>query len=75
MTREELITQLSQLGVNENSYSLDGLQNSDCTCIVERDEQWDVCYVERDSPFTLATLASKEDAYQFVFEQFKKWLS
>ncbi|MEI7257013.1 hypothetical protein [Dickeya dadantii] len=75
MTRDELITQLSLLGVNENSYSLDGLRNSDCTCIVQRDEQWDVCYVERDSPYTIATLSSKEEAYQFVFEQFKKWLS
>jgi len=75
MTREELITQLSLLGVNENSYSLDGLRNSDCTCIVQRDEQWEVYYVERDSPYTLATLSSKEEAYQLVLEQFKKWLS
>lgn len=39
MTRDELIIQLYLLGFNENSYSLDGLRNSDCTCIVQRDEQ------------------------------------
>ncbi|MFG0764411.1 hypothetical protein ACEUBB_16065 [Aeromonas rivipollensis] len=75
MTREELIAQLSVLGVNESSYSLDGLKNSDCVCIVKMGQRWEVCYVERDIPDTLSTFSSKEDAYEFVLEQFQKWLS
>ncbi|NHB89022.1 hypothetical protein [Photorhabdus tasmaniensis] len=75
MTREELIEQLTLLGVDESSYSLDGLQNNDCTCVVQKENMWCVCYVERDSPYMLASFTTKEDAYGFILEQFKKWLS
>ena len=50
MTRDQLISSFTELGVHPNSYSLDGIRNSDCVCIVAENGKWKVFYVERDKP-------------------------
>jgi hypothetical protein len=74
MTRDQLVSKLSELGVHKNSYSLDGLRNSDCVCVVASDSKWKVYYVERDKPDELADFNTKEDAYDFVYLTFCQWL-
>lgn len=74
MTRDQLISKLTKLGVHPNSYSLDGLRNSDCVCVVEENGKWRVCYVERDNPDWLGVFDSAENAYDFVSATFCKWL-
>lgn len=74
MTREQLQTNLNTLGVHANSYSLDGIRHSDCVCVLSDNTKWKVCYVERDKPADLAVLDTEEEAYDFVYETFSKWL-
>ncbi|HIE8870159.1 hypothetical protein KFV97_26765 [Klebsiella pneumoniae] len=75
MTKKELENQLDILGVHPNSYSLGTLRNSDCLCVIHEDTQWNVYYVERDQPSLISSFLLEEKAYDFVLEQFKKWLS
>ena len=74
MTRDQLETNLATIGVHKNSYSLDGIRHSDCVCVVGENGQWKVYYVERDKPAELAALNTAEEAYDFVYETFCKWL-
>lgn len=74
MTRDQVISKLTELGVHSNSYSLDGMRNSDCVCVVEDSGKWKVFYVERDKPDELAALDTIEAAYDFVYATFRKWL-
>jgi hypothetical protein len=74
MTRDQLVLKLAELGVNSNSYSLDGLRNSDCVCVVDEGNGSKVYYVERDRPEELAAFRSIEEAYDFVYATFCKWL-
>lgn len=74
MTRDQLILKLSELGVHSNSYSLGALRNSDCVCVVDEDGMSKVYYVERDKPDELGSFPSLEDAYDFVYATFCKWL-
>jgi hypothetical protein len=67
MTREELILKISALGLPEDTYSLDGIQNSDCTCIVQENDKWKVYYVERDRPRETGVFNSAEEAYDFIY--------
>lgn len=74
MIRDQLVSNLAAIGVHENSYSLDGIRHSDCVCVVSEDGKWKVYYVERDKPAELAVLDTVEDAYDYVYETFRKWL-
>ncbi|MGF6805643.1 hypothetical protein OKW30_000769 [Paraburkholderia sp. Clong3] len=74
MTRDQLESNLAAIGVHTNSYSLDGIRHSDCVCVVGEDEKWKVYYVERDKPVELAVLDTTEEAYDFVYATFCKWL-
>jgi len=74
MRRDQLILKLSELGVHSSSYSLGTLRNSDCVCVVDEDGRSKVYYVERDKPEELGSFPSVEDAYDFVYATFCKWL-
>lgn len=75
MTRDQLISGLTDLGVHPNSYCLDGIRNSDCVCVAAANgDEWKVFYVERDKPDELATFNTAEAAYDFVYATFRKWL-
>ena len=74
MIREKLESRLAEIGVHTSSYSLDGIRSSECVCVVGEGVIWKVYYVERDKPAELATLNTVEEAYDFVYETFCKWL-
>jgi len=74
MKREELEAKLAALGVNPNSYSLGSIRHSDCVCVVEDGGRWKVYYVERDKPAELGAFDTAEEAYDFVYATFCKWL-
>lgn len=74
MTRDELKRKLATIGVHPSSYSLDGIRNSDCVCVVAEGEAWTVYYVERDKPRELGVFSGIEDAFEFVYTTFRKWL-
>lgn len=74
MKRDELENKLAGLGVMPNSYSLGSIRHSDCVCVVEENGRWKVYYVERDKPAELGAYNVVEDAYDFVYATFCKWL-
>lgn len=74
MKKEQLLSNLSAIGVNATSYSLGEIRHSDCVCVVAENDKWKVYYVERDKPAELAVLDTEEQAYDFVYETFCKWL-
>lgn len=74
MTRDELERKLATIGVHPNSYSLDGIRNGDCVCVIAEKGRWRVFYVERDKPRELGAFSAVEDAFEFVYTTFCKWL-
>jgi hypothetical protein len=74
MTRDELERKLATIGVHPNSYSLDGIRHCDCVCVVAGRRKWTVYYVERDKPRELGAFSAVEDAFEFVYATFRKWL-
>ncbi|MHC8335203.1 hypothetical protein [Pseudomonas sp. LB3P25] len=74
MKRQELLSGLYAIGVNSNSYSLGEIRRGDCMCVVLESGKWKVYYVERDLPDQLAVLDTEEQAYNYVYETFCKWL-
>ncbi|WP_224082004.1 hypothetical protein [Cupriavidus laharis] len=74
MTRDELERKLATIGIHQNSYSLDGIRHSDCVCVVAENGKWFVYYVERDKPRELGAFSAVEDAFEFVYTTFCKWL-
>ncbi|MCV4273348.1 hypothetical protein OH710_11905 [Pseudomonas capsici] len=74
MKRNKLLCELSAIGVNESSYSLGEIRGGDCVCVVSENTGWKAYYVERDKPVELAVLDSEEEAYDFVYVTFCKWL-
>ena len=74
MTRTQLEAALAAIGVHTNSYSLDGIRHSDCVCVVNENDKWKVYYVERDKPAEIGIFDAVEDAYEFVYQTFCKWL-
>ncbi|MDR2259629.1 MAG: hypothetical protein LBE06_01565 [Azoarcus sp.] len=74
MTHDELISNLSNIGIPERDYSLGSIRYSgDCICVLLEDTKWKVYYVERDKPEELAMFDSAEDAYDFVYKSYCKW--
>lgn len=69
-----MLSDLSAIGVDANSYSLGVIRHGDCVCVVAENDKWKVYYVERDKPAELAMLDTEEQAYDFVYETFCKWL-
>jgi hypothetical protein len=72
MTRDELVTKLTELNVNSSSYSLDGLRGNDRLCVVHEESSWGIYYVERDRPEQLAEFPSESDAFDFMFLKFSE---
>jgi hypothetical protein len=65
---------LAEIGVHPNSYSLDGIRHSDCICAEAEGKKWRVHYVEQDKPRELGVFDTAEDAFDFIYATFCKWL-
>lgn len=74
MTSNQLESKLAAIGVHTNSYSLGSIRHSDCVCVVNETDGWKVYYVERDKPDELAMFSTVEEAYDFVYQTFSRWL-
>jgi hypothetical protein len=74
MTSDQLISRLSNIGVHPSSYSLGALCHNDCVCVVQSNRDWKVYYVERDKPAELGTFPLEDEAYDFVYATFCRWL-
>lgn len=74
MKRDQLESSLTAIGVHPSSFSLGSIRHSECVCVVPESGQWKVFYVERDKPNELASFSIEENAYDYVYETFCKWM-
>jgi hypothetical protein len=74
MNQNDLVLNLKKLGVHPSSYCLGAIKNGECVCVVKEGGVWKVLYVERDRPKELGAFGSEEEAYDFVYETFCRWL-
>lgn len=74
MKQEQLKSSLASIGVHTNSYSLGSIHHSECVCVLPEAGQWKVFYVERDEPKEMASFQTEEDAYDFIYATFCKWM-
>lgn len=71
MTKDELQILLDAKGVPGISYSLDGLKNGECLCVLHDEQEWKVVYNSRGRITYTAICANEEDAYQVFLEVMK----
>ncbi|CAE6938879.1 hypothetical protein ACOMICROBIO_LKFPLAJE_03592 [Vibrio sp. B1FIG11] len=69
MKREELLFLLTQKKVPHQSYSLDGLKNGECLCVVNRDGSWQVVYNSQGRITSVTECQNEEDAYEELYRQ------
>jgi len=74
MNKTQLEEKLAAIGVHPSSYSLGSIRHSECVCVVSENGVWKIYYVERSTPEELAERDSEEAAYDFVYENFCKWM-
>lgn len=73
MNKVELIEKLSQLGVSEAMYSLEGSTPSEKMVVEENDSQCCVYYSERGAKVDLKAFLSLDEAYSYLYSVFKTW--
>lgn len=72
MKRDELEAKLSERGVHETLFSLNGLvKRSECYCAVQEDGTWKVIYIERGQALEIGRGLSQNDAYDLIYNEFK----
>ena len=71
MKKAELEAALEAKKVPKQMYSLDGLKDGECYCIVKDGEAWKVIYMERGRSSDIATGLSEDDAYGTVYNEFR----
>ena len=73
MNKFELIEKLSQLGVSDAMYSLEGSTPSEKMVVEENDIQCCVYCSERGAKVDLKTFLSVDEAYDYLYSVFKIW--
>jgi len=71
MKKEVLIEKLTELGVKENEYSLDGSLIYDNIIVYNNYKYWEVFYLdERGGRNVEKRFSKEEDAYDYVYQLF-----
>ncbi len=71
MKKDELIKTLSDRNVPHQMYSLGEIGRGECYSIIEDSGSWKVVYVERGKVSDIESGLTEEEAYDFVFKEFK----
>lgn len=75
MKRDQLESSLTAIGVHPSSFSIGSIQHGECDCAIPESGQWKVLYVERDKPKAMGLFPTEEDAYDFIYATFCKWMN
>lgn len=70
MTKVELEALLETKKVPKQMYSLEGLMNGECYCIVKDADFWKVVYMERGRVNDVAIGLTEEEAYDVIYDEF-----
>lgn len=72
MTISELRNKLGLLGIDENTYSLDGELNPDSIVLFNSYQEWKVFYLdERGGKHGKRTFSSEQEACDYIYKLFK----
>jgi hypothetical protein len=71
MTKEELEAALEAKKVPKQMYSLEGLKDGECYCIVKDGDSWKVVYMERGRASDVATGLTGGEAYDTIYNEFR----
>jgi hypothetical protein len=71
MNRADLQTVLDAKNVPRQMYSLDGLKDGECYCVISEGGTWSVVFVERGRKTTVATGLNEQQAYDTVYQEFR----
>jgi hypothetical protein len=71
MTKTELETILKEKNVPKLLYSLDGLKNGECYCVVQEGIAWKVVYMERGRTSDIATGLTESEACDLIYREFQ----
>jgi hypothetical protein len=71
MTKTELEASLEAKKVPKQIYSLEGLRDGECYCIVKDGDSWSVIYMERGRTSDIATGLSEDEAYDAIYHEFR----
>lgn len=71
MTKEDLQAILIEKGVPAQIYSLDGLKNGECYCVVRENEKWKVVFMERGHISDIALGLTQTEAYELLYNEFR----
>mgnify|MGYP006879734547 CR=1 FL=1 len=71
MTKEELLRELQKKNVPEGIYSLDGLKDGECLCIISKNGAWDIVYNSRGKVTYTETFHNAESAYDQFYQIMK----
>ena len=69
MKKSELASKLEERGVPNRSYSLNGLKDGECLCVVKENGVWKVIYNSRGKITDSTTCISEEAAYDEIYKQ------
>ena len=72
MKKNELLKILRLKGVPSISYSLEGLKQGECLCLLKKSEKWSVVYNSRGKIINISDFNIEEDAYDFIYNEMKK---
>lgn len=74
MTREEPGSNPDAISIDNNDHSPDEIKNGDYVSIVNEKNEWKVYYVRRDTPEELGAFGSLDQAHDFLYVTFRRWL-
>lgn len=72
MKKEELIAELNKRNVPKGIYSLDGIKDGECLCLVKEPNTWDVLYNSRGEITYKETFNDEEQACDHFFQIMKE---
>lgn len=70
MNKAELEAILDARQVPKQLYSLDGVKNGECYCVVKDGDARKVIYMERGRTSDIVTEVSEESAYDTIYNEF-----
>lgn len=71
MKKEELLTELNKRNVPQAIYSLDGIKEGECLCIVNEKNTWEVLYNSRGKITYREVFDDVEQAYSRFYQMMK----
>jgi hypothetical protein len=72
MKKSELLKVLKNKNVPSTSYSLEGIKDGECLCLLEKKGKWQVVYNSRGNIISIADFQTESEACDFIYNEMKR---